>query len=209
MHLPDIRPHRAFAAIALLPLLEPVCASLALGEGSPALGRLASAWLIAAPAIQILAIALALFSLAMIGKGLLAERGSAPSLRFWSLILAGAFFSVFSVYAWYPTEARHAAERRAETATHEAKTAIRRYRQKHGKLPPTLDALVPTYLAAIPSPRIAGSELTYHPDPEKPNAYTLSVPGPGTTRPLATFHGNGTLIGDTLPASLSIFKRDR
>jgi len=78
------------------------------------------------------------------------------------------------------TESRGKAERRlAATAL-----AIRLYQHDHaGRLPPTLDALVPAYLPAVPLDPLAagGQPVKYLPDAKLPYVYSVGENGSDET----------------------------
>ncbi|MCW5776170.1 MAG: hypothetical protein KIS87_07010 [Phycisphaeraceae bacterium] len=55
--------------------------------------------------------------------------------------------------------------------------AIEVYRAQHGAAPPTLDALAPDILPALPLDPFTGEPLIYRPDPASPSGYTLYSAG--------------------------------
>lgn len=55
--------------------------------------------------------------------------------------------------------------------------AIEVYRAQHGAAPPTLDALAPDILPALPLDPFTGEPLIYRPDPDSPSGYTLHSAG--------------------------------
>lgn len=201
MTVPEIRPHRAFIAVSLLPLLEPLCAFLAYGEGSPVVGRIAGGWLAIAPGFQLLAIGLALLAITIAVMGLFGERESPPQLRFWSGVALAGFFSVASVHIWYPANVERAARNRSQAAVDSTRDAVQRYVKRHRVLPVTLAALVPDYVSEVPNPRVAGSHLTYRKTSVAYNLFELTVPGPGGSKPLARFEARESLLQRVLGAA--------
>jgi hypothetical protein len=96
-----------------------------------------------------------------------------------SFILSLAILGTSTLPLIYEDRLEEALKQYAITRYDAVINAIEKYHAANGYYPPTLDALVPTYLASVPGNYMKfGEELNYYPDPSSENARGYVGSGP-------------------------------
>ncbi|MGV3615438.1 MAG: hypothetical protein ACO1SV_08915 [Fimbriimonas sp.] len=190
MNLPTIRPPRLLIAVALLPLSEPLAHAVALGEGSPALGGIAAAWIAITPVVRAAAFLLCAAAILILLNRMTSVEPF-PHTRRWGLLQIAGVCSILSIASLDPAAARAAAKERALREETRILSAIDRYRNDKGEIPRRLEDLVPKYLSSPPDPKVAGTRVLYTPQPKPSLHFVMVTPCPGSRTPFTSFQGDG------------------